>query len=319
MKTDLKNLITAFKERGSFLFPSLIVIVFSGLISALIWLALGPNSSPAFYPPDKTKTSFLYAATYPANEKFQKELVQLKNRGSLSEKDELEIQSSLLASTDFLDIPPALLWCLLFQESRLNHLEGIDSENSALGLGQFSQFSFFEINHQQSRYRPTNINLIISMFGRDVRPIAAKRKDILSPSSYYSIPTAVVSSAIYLNNRYHQLTQILIKRGIEYHPDLLWLFSAMAYNKGTRSVLTLWNNVQKQNGSERFKLLVNNYEYFRKTTSDSLLLTQSLKRIWDETKARSYSRELAIHTRNISSCALSPLYQTTRTLAEVAP
>jgi hypothetical protein len=134
----------------------------------------------------------------------------------------------------------------------------------------------------------------------------AKKKDLVSPSSYYSIPTAVTSSALYLNNRYRQLTRLLDKREINYNRDILWLFSAMAYNKGTRSVLSLWNSVYRKKGSKDFSLLVNDLQYFKATVEDSSLLTRALKKIWDETKARPYAKELKTHTQILYSKPLGP-------------
>ena len=299
--------------------PSLSVLLISSGLTALIWTVLTPIQ-PKNYPPEtKNDKHSLFSTNYPANSNFQRELVELKNKNELKPNDELEIQRSLLATTDYLDIPPSVLWCLLFQESRLNHLEGIESEKSSSGLGQFSRFSFFEINYQLERYSPNNLNLLYLTFGRDIRPIEAKRKDPLSPSCYYSIPTAVTSSAIFLNNRYYQLSRILDKRSIAYNPEILWMFAAMAYNKGSRSVLSLWNTIHRKRGTEKFNQFLNDYEYFKNTINDSSILTKSLIKIWDKTKAIPYANELRIHTRNISSCAISPLLQTTRSLTEVGP
>ena len=323
LKKWLKTLISQKSRATSNPWVGAFFVVFiSSALTAVVWLSLAPNSKSIPNTHETSKALFptsLFASHYPANGSFQKELVELKNKNQLKENDELEIHHSLLSVTDYLDIPPALMWCLLFQESRLDHLDGLESEKASLGLGQFSRFSFFEINHHLDRYDPNNINLIHLMFGRDIRPIMAKKKDLVSPSSYYSIPTAVTSSALYLNNRYRQLTRLLDKREINYNRDILWLFSAMAYNKGTRSVLSLWNSVYRKKGSKDFSLLVNDLQYFKATVEDSSLLTRALKKIWDETKARPYAKELKTHTQNISSCSINPLFQTTRSLTESAP
>jgi len=320
LKIKLNNLLNASQKKILyFLLPSLSVIFISIGLTAAIWIALSPNEINHPKPDEISHRTSLFAKNYPANGKFQKELVALKHSGALQEFDELEIQKALLVSSEYLAIPPALLWCLLFQESRLNHLEGIDSEKSTLGLGQFSRFGFQEINHESKYFTASNIKLLHRMFGRDIRPIEAKKKDLLSPSSYFSIPTAVTTSAIYLNNRYEQLSKLLDKRSIPYNPDILWLFSAMAYNKGTRSILSLWNSVYRKKGQSQFTLLVNDFETFKKTIGDSPLLTKSLKRIWEDRTARAYSQELKSHSHNITSCAVSPLLQTTRSLTEVEP
>lgn len=304
---------------GRFLLPLFSVVIISATLTALIWNTLSPNNFNFSSYGSSPRKDSLFALNYPANGPFQRELVLLKNKKELKDTDELEIHRVLLASSSYLDIPAALLWCLLFQESRLNHLEGIELEKPSSGLGQFSRFSFFEINSQLAKFSPEALNLFYVTFGSDIRPIAAKRKDPLSPSSYYSIPTAVTSSAIYLHNRYFQLSKLLEKRSITYNPDILWLFAAMAYNKGSRSVLTLWNTIYRKNGAEKFTELLNNYDYFRNVTENSALLSKSLKKIWNENQAKSYSNELRIHTKNISSCSISPRYQPIRSLTEESP
>ena len=299
--------------------PAAIVTLTSIAFTGLIWLGLTGDKSDEFSRYQEAKKQTLFAVNYPANGPFQKELTDLKTQNILKKTHEIEIQRSILAATEYLDIPPSLMWCLLFQESRLNHLEGIDTEKASSGLGQFSRFSFFEINHQLERYSPDVSNLIFLTFGRDIRPIAAKRGDLVSLSSYYSIPTAVTASAIYLHNRYFQLSQLLDKKGISYNSDILWLFAMMAYNKGARSVLTFWNTIYRKNGPQYFSELLNNYDFFRSNTEDTVLLTKSLKKIWEDSKAKPYAKELRTHTKNISSCAVSPIFQTTRSLTEATP
>lgn len=320
LKERFKTFINASNhKRPLTLFFSLGATLFSVAVAALSWWILAPQPDRIYSSTGLHQKSSLFALNYPANAKFQKELVELKSSNQLKTLDELEIQKSLLAVAEYLEMPPALIWCLLFQESRLNHLEGIDTEKATLGLGQFSRFSFYEINHQQNNFASDNSNLFFLMFGRDIRPLAAKQRDIVNPSSYFHIPTAVVASSIYLHNRYFHLTKILNQRGIPYSPDILWLFSAMAYNKGTRSVLNLWNSVYNKRGPDHLHQLLNNLPYFKKTTEDSLLLTKTLKKIWPDQKARAYSRELTLHTKNITSCSISPVFQPNRSLMETEP
>jgi len=306
-------------DKWPFLLPFMTVMLISFSLTALIWIALSPRTPTPSSEAISSKKTSLFASNYPANGTFQRELVQLKNRKDLKESDELEIQKYLLASADYLEIPPALAWCLLFQESRLNHLEGIELDKPSSGLGQFSRFSFFEINSQLDRFSPNALNLIYLSFGRDIRPIAAKSKDTVSSSSYFSIPTAVTSSTIYLHNRYFQLSKILEKRAIDYNPDILWLFAAMAYNKGSRSVIALWNLVLKKQGQESFYKLLHDYDYFNATVNDPLLLTKSISKIWEDKKSKPYAAELGAHIKNISACSVSPLFQTTRSLTGAEP
>jgi hypothetical protein len=301
------------------LWPTLWVLIISTALTGAIWFALSPKKTPTPTLNETNKKQTLFAAHYPANTKFQTELIQLKNSKTLKEQDELEIHKALISTSEYLDIPQSLFWCLLFQESRLNHLEGIESDKSSLGLGQFSRFSFFEINYQLERYSSESANLLYLLFGHDIRPIAAKKRDLLHPSSYYSIPTAVVASGLYLNNRFKHLTRLLDNRAISYNPEIVWLFSAMAYNKGTRSILNLWNTFYRKKGPEAFSRVLNDYEYFQKFSLDSPLMTKALTKIWGDPQARAYSKELQIHNNNISACAVSPLLQPLRQLTEVEP
>lgn len=299
--------------------PALTVVALSFVLTAAIWIFLAPPGSNLTNKDHFIEKSSLFAHNYPANGSFQEELVRLKANNLLKPNDELEIHKSLLATSEYLEIPPALFWCLLFQESRLNHLEGINEEKPVLGIGQFSRFSFYEINHQLERYNSENTNLIYFYFGHDIRPIAAKKKDLLSTSSYYSIPTGVISSGLYLSNRYKHLSQLLTQQNLSFNPELLWLFSAMAYNKGSRSIVSLWNTVNKKQGRQGLEILLNDYAAFQKTFEDTNLLTKSLKRIWEESKAKTFAKELRIHAQNIAACSVSPMYQPTRELTGAKP
>lgn len=235
--------------------------------------------------------------------RFTEELIQLRKK-RLSQTNEIQIQRTVLAASSQLEMPPALLWCLLFQESRLNHLDGIGETTGALGLGQFSHFSFQEINMDLTKFGTANLNLFVKTFGKDIRPISANEHNTADRSSYYFIPTAVVSTAAYLNNRQLHLKTILDKQQIRYQTDILWLYAAMAYNKGTRSVLSLWTQIRKKRGPSGLEAALTDPEHFFSYSSNPTLLSKSLKRIWTPEDAHRYSAELAVHTANLASCSL---------------
>lgn len=246
-----------------------------------------------------------FAPNYPVHDKFKSELDLLRKKGRLKIEDEKLIDDSVEITAQRTGIPPAILWCLFFQESRLNHLEGIQGDTGARGLGQFSHFSFYEINHHLDRYDSRNSRAMEEILGRDMRPIRPSTKDLRSPSSYFFIPTAVVTSAAFLNNRYHQLRRTLEKRKLMYHPDLLWMYAAMAYNKGGRSVLTFLNDARRRGGKRLQEKLLLDTTALVDSTSDAKLLARSLKKIWPEHAANLYAREWSIHTLNMRACAMN--------------
>src|SRR3989338_5041031 len=96
----------------------------------------------------------IYADDFPASQRLKGELKYVRQIGRLQRENEALIDRVIVSSSAHFGMPPSVLWCLLFQESRLNHLEGIFDSSGARGLGQFSSFSFYEINHQLNHYYP---------------------------------------------------------------------------------------------------------------------------------------------------------------------
>lgn len=256
-----------------------------------------PSPSPV-----ATKSSF-FAQSFPASPKFQQELDLLRQSGRLQANDESLINDTIASSSELLAMPPAILWCLLFQESRLNHLEGLRGDQGARGLGQFSYFSFYEVNHHLDRFGPMNVKLMNQVLGKDIRPVQPLEVNVNSPSSYFHIPTAVVTSAAFLNNRYLQLQRILSRNGVKYEPDLLWYFASMAYNKGTRSVVSFWNDTRRRGGKARLEKMVSQPDVLFAGVTDVALLTRSLRKIWSGSTASRYARELDVHMENLKACS----------------
>lgn len=245
----------------------------------------------------------LYTQHYPSNADYVRELKTLKSQNKLSKHNETNISLSVKQSSRNLHLPPSILWCLLFQESRLNHLTGIHkTNNSAKGLGQFIQFSIYEINNQLDQYNKNGEKILIKTLGRDVRPINVDGKQARTASSYFSIPTAVISSGLFLNNRYLQLKRILDRQAITYDPDLLWVYATMAYNKGTRSVLSIWKEYRKMKGEKGFQEILNSPSAVKKFLNHDKIIKTALSKIWRD-EAENYKNELKIHTQNIIACS----------------
>jgi hypothetical protein len=274
-------------------------------VLAVVGASLHRRTPPAPPPAPIPPVPAFFSDRYPVNTHFLQELQLLRSQGKLKPKNEERIVQAIEKSGGTLKMPPAVLWCLLFQESRLNHLEGWHSNRHARGIGQFSFFSFYEINHHLDRFVADNLALFQQTLGRDIRPLVADEDRLDNPSSYYYIPTAVTASAAYLNNRYHHLRQILEKRKYGYQPDLLWLYAAMAYNKGTRSVLALWNDALRHGGVAGLEAILTDQKKFRASVSDSRTVYRTLKRIWPANQAVPYATELRIHLKNMWDCAVS--------------
>lgn len=247
-----------------------------------------------------------FSDQFPVAEDYQKELKNLLESGELEPTNEKLIREWSTAAARDMGMPPAVLWCLFFQESRLDHLQGYQTKRPAKGLGQFLHPTFFEVNHQLDRFTPVNSQVLIRRLGQDVRPVKAVRKRSTDLSSYYHIPTAVLASAGYLNNRYHQLGKNLRARGIHPDPQLLWLYSVMAYNKGTRSVLSFWNKAYRSGGTARVTALVTDYATFEKAIRNKTTLTRALERVWNKSQSDRYATELRIHLTNVARCAIPP-------------
>ncbi|MCB0404419.1 MAG: hypothetical protein KDD51_06505 [Bdellovibrionales bacterium] len=260
------------------------------------WFAFAPQTQPKFFSP-----------SFPVSEIFQSELTLLRTTNRLDADTEGRILHATVQTAKVLQIPAGLLWCLLFQESRLDHRLGIEGNIPSYGLGQFTHFGFQEINYQLNRYSSASRNHLIRLLGKDVRPISADSDHPDSLSSYFSIPTAVVTTGLYLKNRYLHLAALLDRRGIRYDPNLLWLYAVMAYNKGTRGILNFWNAEEKKHGTDHLRRLVTNPETLRDLAKNRTLFTAGFARIWNRSRARSYSEELSIHLSNIAACALSPI------------
>lgn len=247
----------------------------------------------------------LFSVDYPQNESFQGELQLLREKEVLTLENETAIRRSLEFVSSQLKIPEGVFWCLMFQESRLNHLIGSNGEGGAVGIGQFSHFSFYEVNFHTDRFEPLSSQLFTSALGGDVRPVSVHPSDPSHRSSYYFIPTAVISTGIYFNNRFRHLQKVLTDRGYESNDGLLWLFAAMAYNKGTRSVLNIWNDTQKKEGREYLASVLTEPNIFFEFIKRKKFFKNSFTKIWSNQEASTFAKEFVIHMANIRDCSVS--------------
>ena len=251
-------------------------------------------------------TKPIFSETFPAHPRFSREVSSLLTSQTLSSSNERLIHASVIKASQHLDIPTGLLWCLLFQESRFNHLAGINESFVSTGLGQFSFSAFYEINHQLDRYLKSPKQTLVALLGQDVRPIIADSENPTAPHSYYNIQTGVTASALYLNNRKIQLERILQQKHIRYSSDILWVWAALSYNKGTRTTLSLWNQIQKAYGLEGLQDRLTQPELFIQAIGDKGLLFSALKGIWQENKISPFAEELWRHSQSIKECSFNP-------------
>jgi hypothetical protein len=289
------------------IFVLAVAFVFAVAGTATVW-----RSGQLVYPhgrymaSDLTGSFFhLFTSRYPANVRFQTELDQMRATGKLKLENETLIRKTTLSAAAELRMPPAILWCLLFQESRLDHLAGMQEGKGVSGLGQFTFASYYEVNFHLDRYGQDNRRMLLKMLGGDVRPVGAFRENLSDPSSYYYIPTAVAASAAYLNNRYLQLQSALDRKGITYDPGLLWLYAAMAYNKGGRTVFAMWNDAAARGGKKEVQRLVSDRLSFFHALDQSGDFERILGKIWPEEDVAAYAHELKIHTERMRDCAIS--------------
>lgn len=280
---------------------SLIVLVALALFSGVAYKYQASRSTSL--EPQEILNRNVFSANYPVAPRFQEELDRLRQTDRLSSKNEALIDFSVSRASQTLKQPPALLWCLLFQESRLDHLSGIQKESFISGLGQFSQSAFYEINKDLSRYHSIPSKTWIALLGKDVRPISPDKSNPSAPHSYYHIPTAVSASALFLYNRWIQLQRVAFAQNLAFSPEILWMWAALSYNKGGRSILSIWKQIEKEQGRPALQAALQQRDPFLKSIQSSALIQRALLNIWKENKASIFARELSIHTKNLTDCA----------------
>jgi hypothetical protein len=262
----------------------------------------------------------LFAQEVPQNSAFKSELQFLETTNRLSKKEIQHIEEQLKKVEDSFGVPKALLWCVLFQESRFDSFKNANSKIPAKGLGQFTPSALEEINSDTNQYDPRTREVLNQELkpGKlplnfklkpPVRDLASRRRRPLYPpqpsTSYYRTATAVFASASYLNNRFQQLKKALDRQKIPYDPQILWLYAAAAYNKGSRSIFLLLTNEYMSRGESALQ------ELLKSPKATYLLLTHperldySLREVWTKKTRTKYIIELLRNMEVISSCALT--------------
>lgn len=252
--------------------------------------------------PEQLSYEPVFSETYPVHTRFIREISHLReNRLSFSEEN--LIHNFIFTAKNNLAVPSPLLWCLLFQESRLDRLSGVEEGSLTTGLGQFSSSAFFEVNHHLSRYLTKPKAIFTRILGTDVRPIAPDSSNSTALHSYYHIPTAVTATALFLHNRRVQLVRAATNHGLSFSPELLWAWAALSYNKGGRSVIALWKQIERQYGTQELSRALSHREAFLKHTQDSALVTRATQSIWKDHRYRAFSEEWLRHSTNLTDCS----------------
>jgi hypothetical protein len=267
--------------------------------------------------------STLFASTPPANKAFKAELRYLSNTKRLTEQERAVIESEVREVEATLGVPRALLWCVLFQESRFDAFKNATSPLPAKGLGQFTPSALAELNSDTDHYDPRTSLALQTILAPRTLPIdfhlkvkkRTKGKRAAAsvappfpeqpPNSYFRTATAVFASGAYLNNRYQQLKNTLDHQNVSYDPEVLWLYAAAAYNKGSRSVFLLLSNEYMSRGAEALAALLKNSKDAYKLLTHAERLDISLRGVWKKEQRGRYVEELLRNMAIISSCSLS--------------
>lgn len=254
----------------------------------------------------------LFSTHYPVSPRFVKEMSEMRTQDKVSLKIENSIHTSILSASGELKIPPALLWCLIFQESRLNPLSGAKESSVSKGIGQFSPHAFFEVNHHLYKYMSSPEAVFSSILGLDVRPIKPDIANASAIHSYYFVPTGITATALYLHNRWTQLSRVAKARDLSFSNDLLWGWAALSYNKGGRTVINMWREIEKEHGTPYLQSALSNPKVFMAETTNSKHMQSAISAIWPKKKTNPYANELKIHSENIQECSFSTAFSRTR-------
>jgi hypothetical protein len=284
------------------------VIEYLVLLVAL-WVGLAGCEQPRVKPT-------LFADEVPQSQDFKNELRYLEFTERLTKKEIQFIEGQLKKAEEQLGVPKALLWCVLFQESRFDSFKNALTRLPAKGIGQFTRSALEEINYDTNQYDVRTRAFLKAQLQPKALPIdfsltppkTSNRKKIfpVQPiTSYYRTATAIFASAAYMNNRYQQLKKALDRQGISYDPQVLWLYAAAAYNKGSRSIFLLLTNEYLSKGEGALIELLNNSKATYNLLTHPERLDYSLREIWKKKTRIKYIGELLRNMEVISSCALT--------------
>jgi hypothetical protein len=265
----------------------------------------------------------LFKEGAPQSHNFKSELQYLEFTGRINKSQLQHIEDQLTKVEQKLGVPKALLWCVLFQESRFDPFKNALSKLPAKGLGQFTPSALEEVNTDTDLFDPRTSDILNAQLHPKSLPINFKlrmpassqekvkesgRKELFPEqpkTSYFRTTTAIFASASYLNNRYQQLKKALDRQGIKYNSQVLWLYAAAAYNKGSRSIFLVLTNEYLTRGESALKELLNSPKASYDLLTHPEKLDYPLREIWKQKTRTRYVSELLRNMEVISSCAIS--------------
>lgn len=297
------------------LFNKITRIVLASLGVLVLFFFTGWSESPFLKEPSTVNSSLakrsepvknIFSSFYPVSPRFVKEISEMRTQDKVSFNIENSIHTSILTTAEELEIPPALLWCLIFQESRLNPLSGAQQRRLSKGIGQFSPHAFFEVNHHLYKYMSSPQAVFSSILGLDVRPIKPDLSNTSAIHSYYFIPTGITATALYLHNRWTQLSRVARARDLSFSKDILWGWAALSYNKGGRTIINMWREIEKDKGTPYLQSTLSAPQVFLAEATNLKYIQAAVSTIWPKKKTGPYAQELRIHSENIKECSFSP-------------
>jgi len=259
----------------------------------------------------------LFTHPAPQSQPMKQELQYLVTMGLLSENDRKLIEENLAQVETDIGVPKSLLWCVLFQESRFDAFKNAFSTSLAKGMGQFTPSALAEINLDTDHYDYRTSRSLASILTPRALPLdfklkawprikkagyRSRRLPEQIQTSYFNSRTAVYASGAYLNNRYQQLKRALDRQGVTYSPEVLWLYAAAAYNKGSRTVFVLLTHLYMKRGERGLSALLQDPVQSMALLSHEDLLNDSLKDFWRKRRRVKYLDELSRNMEVISSC-----------------
>lgn len=265
-------------------------------------LALASCAKPRALPlPDD---GALFSQSYPADKKHHQTLYRLRTGRRLSSDSESMIRQKVSALAIKMNVPESILGCTLFLQSGLNHLDGVSGNKPARGLGQFLSFDVTTLNSKPGRYSNQHTKWLSQETGAAESRIVLDSHDTQRAISYFNPSTAVTTTALVLRDRFTQLQTSLDANTIRYDADLVWLLSGIAYSRSPRLILSLWNQIQKDNGRGGLEEALKNRSHFKQVFSDSALVRKVLARTWTSRVALMLESGYIDYLHNFSDCAV---------------
>lgn len=262
----------------------------------------------------------IFTAEPPQSQEIKEELKYLKFKEELTSRELANIDRELVRVEESLGVPKALLWCVLFQESRLNPFKNALEPVSAKGIGQFTSSALEEVNMDTDHYdlrtssilkaviHPHSLPIDFNLKEKPLRRKPGTSKTTFpeqSKTSYFRATTAIHASAAFLNNRYQQLKTALDHQKVSYDPQILWIYAAAAYNKGSRAVFLLLTHEYLSRGEEALETLLHSVKASQELFAETTRLDYPLREVWTRKNRTKYVEELLRNMAVISSCALA--------------